>query len=118
MSVSKAAAPVAVSFASAAAAASAAPVAAKPDPDEAKVRRLREKAQEKISYDKDFDKMSKKDKKSHKMAIKLLWYYTKSILEGKCGEVTGMLLDGDEDWPPGMSQNMHNQIMNSRAYKF
>ena len=118
MSVSKAPAPVAVPFAFVAAAASAAPVAAQPDPDEAKVRRLRAKVLEKINYHKDFDKMNKKEKKTHRMLMKSLRYYNENISDGKCGEVTGMLLGGDEGWAPGTSQDMHDQVINSRSYEY
>ena len=110
MSVAKAPAPVDVPIASAAAA------AAQPDPDEAKVRRLRAKVLEKINYHKDFDKMNKKEKKTHRMLMKSLRYYNNNILDGKYGEVTGMLLGGDEDWAPGMSQDMHDQVISIRSY--
>lgn len=100
MSVAKAPAPVAVPVAIAAAAAS------QPDPDEAKVRRLRGKVLEKINFHKDFDKMNKKEKKTHGMLMKSLQYHNKNISDGKYGEVTGMLLGGDEDWAAGMSQDM------------
>ena len=50
--------------------------------------------------------------------MKLLPYYSKSILDGKCDEVTGMLLGGDGDWAPGMRRDMHDQSINSRLYKY
>ena len=63
MSVAKAPALVAVPVVFSAAAATAAPVAARPDSEEAKVRCLRTKAQEKNNCHKIFDKMNKKEKR-------------------------------------------------------
>ena len=82
------------------------------------MRHLRAKILEKIKYHKDFDKMNEKEKKTHRMFTESLRYSNKNILDGKCGEATGMLLGGDEDWAPGMTQDMHDQVINSHSYEY
>jgi hypothetical protein len=82
------------------------------------VKRLSSVCKEEIKYKKDSDKMTKAEKKKHDQSMKALKYYNKHTTEDKCDEVTGMLIDGDEDWEVGQSQEMHQQILNSRAYEY
>ena len=49
---------------------------------------------------------------------KAVKYYMKNISAGSCNNVTGILLGGDDDWMPGQSQDMHDQVMNIEAYKY
>ena len=49
--------------------------------------------------------------------MKALTYYLKVIQENACKEVTGMFVDGEDNWEPGQSQSMHQQVMNTRVYE-
>ena len=67
------------------------------DPDVEKVKRLRKASQKSINSKKDFDDLSKKEKKEHERHMKAMKWYSKAIKDNSCKEVTGMLLDGNEE---------------------
>jgi hypothetical protein len=83
-----------------------------------KVIRLRNACKKSISYDTDYDELEESEKKKQGQQMKALKYYSKAIRENACEEVTGMLVDGEDDWEPGQSQSMHQQVMNTRAYEY
>ena len=88
------------------------------DRDVEKVKRLRRASQKAINFEKDFDDLSKKEKREQERHMKALAWYGKAIKENNCKQVTGMLVDGEEEWEAGESQDMHQQVVNTRAYEY
>ena len=50
--------------------------------------------------------------------MRAITWYSKTIREERCDDATGMLIDGDEEWDQGHSQDMHQQIMNTQAFEY
>ena len=73
-----------------------------------------------INYEKDYDDLDEREQKKHDAQMLALKFYQATIKEGEdaCEEVTGMLVDGDKAWEQGLSQSMHQKVMNTRAYKY
>ena len=88
------------------------------DPDVDKVKRLRKACQDQIDFETDFDDLDKKEKKQQERHMKAMRWYGRALKENSCKEVTGMLVDGEEEWERGQSQDMHQQIINTRAYEY
>lgn len=87
----------------------------------AKVVRMRARAKKSIDSTTDYDDMPDDEKADHNKNMKAISYYSKHIRKGTCEEVTDMIPDdddGNDDWDKGQSQDMHQQILNSRAYEF
>jgi hypothetical protein len=83
-----------------------------------KLERMRRQAKKQINFDKDMDELDDKEKKKHESNMKALKWYSKNIRDNTCDEVTSMLDGGDDDWMPGQSQDMHQQVLNTRAYQY
>ena len=68
----------------------------------------------------DYNDLVEGENKKHDERMKANKYYTKYIKdgEGACEEITGLFDDNKEEWEKGESQGMHQQIMNTRAYKY
>lgn len=72
-----------------------------------------------LCFNKDMDaELDDKEKKKHESNMKALKWYSKNIRDNTCDEVTSMLDGGDDDWMPGQSQDMHQQVLNTRAYQY
>ena len=67
------------------------------DESREKVIRVRNACKKSISYDTDYDELEDSEKKKHGQQMKALKYYSKAIRENACEEVTGMLVDGEDD---------------------
>ena len=57
-------------------------------------------------------------KKKQNRHIKAMRFYNKNICDDTCDDVTGMLIGGDDDWMQGQSQEMHQQVINTRTYEY
>ena len=86
----------------------------------AKVMRLRRVLRKSIDKSVDYDDLVEGEKKKHDERMKANKYYSKHIKdgEGACEEITGLFDNDEEEWEKGESQGMHQQIMNTRAYKY
>ena len=99
--------------------------ATKPDPvvanstvSRTKVGRMRERAKSQIDFEKDVDELASAEKKKQNKQMEAVRFYNKNIRDDTCDDVTGMLMGGDDDWMQGQSQEMHQQVINTRAYKY
>ena len=71
-----------------------------------KVERMKERAKKSIQYDKECDKLNKHEQAEQKKNMKALKFYCTNLREKTCDNVTDML-DGDDGWVQGMSQDAH-----------
>ena len=71
-----------------------------------------------INFSKVFDDLDEEDKKMQRKSTRAITWYSKTIRKERCDDVTGMLIDGDEEWGQGHSQDMHQQIMNTQAFEY
>ena len=79
---------------------------------------MRRQAKKQINFDKDVYDLDDKEKKKHESNMKALKWYSKNIRDNTCHELTSMLDGGDDDWMPGQNQEMHQQVLNTRAYQY
>ena len=86
----------------------------------AKVMRMRNVLRKSIDKGVDYDDLDEENQRKHDERMKANKFYTKHIKdgEGACEEVAGLFDDNEEEWEKGESQGMHQQIMNTRAYKY
>lgn len=94
------------------------PVVANSAVSRTKVERMRECAKSKIDFEKDVDELASAEKKKQNRQMEAVRFYSKNIRDDTCDDVTGMLMGGDDDWMQGQSQEMHQQVINTRAYKY
>ena len=78
---------------------------------------MRNACKKTISYDTDYNEVEESEKKKQGQQMKTLKYYSKATRNNACEEVTGMLVNGEDNWEPGQSQSMHQQVMNTRVYE-
>ena len=92
--------------------------AAKKESSLEKVERMRNCCKQSINFSKDFDDLDEEEKKKQRKSMRAITWYSKTIREERCDDVTGMLIDRDEELDQGHSQGMHQQIMNTQAYEY
>ena len=85
-----------------------------------KVMRLRRILWKSIDKSVDYNDLVEGKNKEHDEHMKANKYYTKYTKDGEgvCEEITGLFDDNEEECERGESQGMHQQIMNTRAYKY